>query len=152
MNKLKVDAIRSGTVIDHIPGGAGLKVLQIIGTNGKDVISLGINLASKTQQKKDLVKIEGKELLPEQVNQIALIAPHATINIIRDYKVIEKFSVDIPDAMEGLLVCPNPKCVTNSEKIRTRFKVVDKNPVKLQCCYCERIYAADDVNPRNRGI
>ena len=86
MTKLKVDAIRNGTVIDHIPGGAGLRVLNIIGNSGSEVITLGINLASKNKGKKDLVKIEGRELLPEHVNQIALIAPNASINIIREFK------------------------------------------------------------------
>lgn len=145
MTKLKVDAIRNGTVIDHIPGGAGLRVLHIIGNSGSEVISLGINLPSKNKGKKDLVKIEGRELLPEHVNQIALIAPNATINIIREFKVSDKFEVKIPEALEGLLDCPNPLCVTNAESIITRFNVTRKRPVQLQCVYCEKTYGAEQL-------
>ena len=147
MNKLKVDAIKNGTVIDHIPGGAGLRVLKIIGNSGEEVTTLGMNLPSKTGTKKDLVKIEGRELYPSEVNQIALIAPHATINIIRDFKVAEKYTVEIPKALNGLLTCPNPKCVTNMESIETKFNIIDKEPVQLNCIYCERAYFAEEVEP-----
>ena len=96
MNKLKVDAIRNGTVIDHIPAGAGLRVLRIIGEEQTRVVAVGMNLPSKSNEKKDIVKIEGIELKHEEVNQIALIAPHATINIIREFEVTEKYNVKIP--------------------------------------------------------
>ena len=146
-SKLKVDAIKNGTVIDHIPGGAGLRVLKIIGSTGEEVTTLGMNLPTKTGGKKDLVKIEGKELHPKEVNQIALIAPYATINIIRDFKVTDKYKVEIPKNVHGLLNCPNPKCITNMEKIPTRFKITDKEPVQLNCEYCERAYFAEEIEP-----
>jgi aspartate carbamoyltransferase regulatory subunit len=146
-NKLKVDAINNGTVIDHIPGGAGLRVLDIVGGSRENIITLGIHLPSRSGAQKDLLKIEGREIKPEEVNQIALLAPQATINIIRNYKVVEKFPVKIPDQVEGLLRCPNPQCITNHESVKTRFVITQKNPVQLQCAYCERAYPAAEVQP-----
>lgn len=145
MNKLKVDAIKNGTVIDHIPGKTALRVFFIIGEVEDEVVSIGLNLPSQTTGKKDLVKIEGRELSANEVNQIALIAPNATINIIRDFKVIKKFNVDIPEKIEGLMTCPNPKCITNMEAIPTSFKVKKAGQIQLQCTYCERTYPADEI-------
>jgi len=140
--KLIVSKIRNGTVIDHIPAGTALHVLRILGITGREgiVVAVLMNVESKKIGKKDIVKVENRELDPKEVNKIALIAPKATINIIRNYEVFKKYHVHIPDEIVGIVKCPNPTCVSNSknEPIESRFLVVSKDPIRIKCYYCER--------------
>lgn len=139
--ELRVKPIKNGTVIDHIAGGQALNVLKILGISGTTdaTVSVVMNVESKKLQKKDIVKVEDRELKEEEVNRIALIAPAATINIIRDYLVIEKRAVDLPDEIVGVVRCQNPSCISNtSEPIKSRMMVKAKNPVLLRCIYCEQ--------------
>jgi aspartate carbamoyltransferase regulatory subunit len=139
--ELRVKPIKNGTVIDHIAGGQALNVLKILGISGTTdaTVSVVMNVESKKLHKKDIVKVEDRELKEEEVNRIALIAPAATINIIRDYSVIEKRTVDLPDEIVGVVRCQNPSCISNtSEPIRSRMLVKAKNPVLLRCIYCEQ--------------
>jgi aspartate carbamoyltransferase regulatory subunit len=139
--ELRVKPIRNGTVIDHIAGGQALNVLKILGIAGATdaTVSVVMNVESGKLGKKDIVKVEDRELLEEEVNRIALIAPAATINIIRDYEVVEKRRVDLPEEIVGVVRCQNPSCISNTtEPIRSRMLVKAKNPVLLRCTYCEQ--------------
>ncbi len=138
---LRVKPINNGTVIDHIAGGQALNVLKILGISGTTdaTLSVVMNVESGKLGKKDIVKVEDRELLEEEVNRIALIAPAASINIIRDYEVIEKRHVDLPDEIVGVVRCQNPNCISNTqEPIKSRMLVKAKNPVLLRCLYCEQ--------------
>ena len=139
--ELRVKPINNGTVIDHISGGQALNVLKILGISGTTdaTLSVVMNVDSRKLGKKDIVKVEDRELLEEEVNRIALIAPAAYINIIRDYEVIEKRPVDLPDEIVGVVRCQNPNCISNTkEPIKSRMLVKGKNPVLLRCLYCEQ--------------
>ncbi len=139
--ELRVKPIRNGTVIDHIAGGQALNVLKILGIAGTTdaTVSVVMNVESSKLGKKDIVKVEDRELKEEEVNRIALIAPDATINIIRDFLVIEKHLVDLPDLIIGVVRCQNPSCISNTEEpIKSRMLVKTKNPVMLRCVYCEQ--------------
>jgi aspartate carbamoyltransferase regulatory subunit len=146
---LLVRKIREGTVIDHIPAGRALDVLKILGLSGQEGITIAVvmNVPSKKLGRKDIVKVEAKFLEPKEVDEISLIAPTATINIVRDFKVIEKRRVQVPGEVVGLLKCPNPNCVTNSkrEPVATRFKPVSLKPLKLKCYYCEETISEDQI-------
>ena len=136
---LKVRKIENGTVIDHIPKGKSLIVLKILGIDGSkdNTVAILINVESSKLGKKDIVKIENRELTEDEVNLIALVAPSATINIIRNYKVIKKYNVKPPKRIINLLRCPNPSCITNSgEDIKPKFRLVKEKPIVLQCEYC----------------
>ena len=140
MKELKIPLIKDGSVIDHITAGNAVKVLHILGIpkGTSSVVSVAMNVNSK-MGKKDIVKVENRELDPQEVDKIALIAPKATINIIRDYKVAKKHKVELPDEVIGLLSCSNPTCISNArEPVKSRFKVVCKDPPKIKCYYCER--------------
>jgi aspartate carbamoyltransferase regulatory subunit len=142
--KLRVTPIGNGTVIDHIPAGQALNVLKILGIDRttQATISLLMNVSSRRSGRKDIVKVEDRELKEEEVNKISLIAPGATINIIRDRRVVDKYTVDMPDLIVGVLRCPNPSCISNTnEPINSRFIVKSKNPVILRCVYCEQAIA-----------
>ncbi len=149
--KLIVSKIANGTVIDHIPAGKALKVLKILGITGEEGyrVALVMNVASDRLGRKDIVKVEDRFLSKEEVDRIALIAPTATINIIRDYKVVEKREVELPDVIEGIVKCINPNCVTNQprEHVKPRFKVLSKKPVKLECHYCGEVMGEGEIAP-----
>jgi len=146
MRDLKVTPIKNGTVIDHIPSGLALKVLKILGIseNVTSTVSVLVHVPSKMRGWKDIVKVEDRELNPKELNKIALIAPEATINIIRNYNVAEKHTVILPERAVGILKCGNPNCITNSrEPVESVFLVVSKEPIRLRCQYCDR--ALEDV-------
>lgn len=145
MKQIKVNAIKDGTVIDHIAAGKVLKVIGILNLPESDVVMIGMNLASNKIGRKDILKIENKELSQEEVNRIALISPHATMIIIKDYEVVQKHSLELPDYIEKLIICPNPKCVTNIEMIDSKFQIIDEKPAAVRCVYCEKKYGIDEV-------
>ncbi len=138
--QLSVSAIQNGTVIDHIPAKHLFKVIQILGLDKIDhQITFGTNLESKKLGKKAIIKISEKFFADDDINRIALVAPDAKLNIIRDYEVVEKKVVEVPDMITGIARCMNPKCITNFEPVTTRFRVVSKKNVTLKCHYCEKI-------------
>ncbi len=146
--ELYVKKIRNGTVIDHISAGYALDVLKILGIDGREghIVSVAMNVTSKTTSKKDIVKVENRELKPGEVDKIALIAPGATINIIRDYEVAEKARVKLPDSIRGIVRCANPACVSNAgEPVLPKFLVERQDPLRLRCFYCVRIMEKPDV-------
>ena len=142
---IKIPPIRNGTVIDHITDGQSLNVLKILGVNENNIdssISIGIHVTTNKEGEKwkDIIKLEDMELDPITVSKIALIAPQATISIIRDYYVAEKFAVKLPESIVGLVRCSNPNCITNKgEPVSPRFFVENQCPPKLRCVYCDRI-------------
>ncbi len=139
--EMRVRRIEHGTVIDHITAGQALNVLRILGVSGTSsaVVSVAMNVPSGTIGSKDIVKVEDRELKEEEVDRISLIAPNATINIIRDFEVIEKYKVELPDSLEGVVKCDNPNCISNtSEPVISRF-LVNKKPVELRCIYCDHV-------------
>jgi aspartate carbamoyltransferase regulatory subunit len=139
--EMRVRPIRQGTVIDHIRGGQALNVLKILGIYGttEAVVSVAMNVPSGYLGQKDIVKVEGRELIEQEVDRISLIAPDATINIIRDYEVIEKHRVDLPERIDGLVKCNNPNCISNTnEPVISKF-MVNKKPVELRCVYCDHV-------------
>jgi aspartate carbamoyltransferase regulatory subunit len=138
--ELKVPRIKDGTVIDHITAGNAVKVLHILAIpkTTSSTVSVAMNVKSKLG-KKDIVKVENRELDPKEVDKIALIAPKATINIIRDYEVTKKHRVKLPDEIIGIVSCSNPTCVSNAnEPVESRFKIISRDPPKIKCYFCER--------------
>jgi len=144
--KLKVDPIKNGTVIDHITAGKALQVADILNiANSEKEIMIGVNLTSKKMSKKDIIKIENREISKEEANTIALISPTATLIIINDYKVVKKFGIDIPKEIHNHIICPNSNCITNVEAVNTRFELANREPIEVRCSYCEKKYFIDDV-------
>ncbi len=145
--ELYVSKIKSGTVIDHITGGHALDVIKILGITGREngTVTIAMNVPSERFRSKDIVKIEGRELKPQEVHKIALLAPHATINIIRDYRVTKKQEVKLPKEIENIIKCANPACISNSnEPVRTRFYVDREEPLLLKCHYCGHMMEKKD--------
>jgi aspartate carbamoyltransferase regulatory subunit len=136
---LQVAALKDGTVIDHIPSEMVFTIVRLLGLEGMtNNITIGFNLESHKLGKKGIIKIADKFFTDEEVNRIAVVAPHVVLNTIRDYEVVEKREVRLPDCLEGIVRCANPKCVTNNEPMTTVMHVVDKENGVLKCHYCEK--------------
>lgn len=147
---LSVSAIKSGSVIDHIAAGSALKIISLLKlADNEKRVTVGLNLKSQSMGLKDLIKIENFFLSPTHAAQIAIFAPHATINVIENYKVAKKFQVQMPEAAVGILLCPNPRCITQSESIQTLFTVEENNSsILLRCRYCEKLFPHSDVREK----
>lgn len=144
--ELAVAALENGTVIDHIPTSALFKVASILDLqNIQSSVTIGNNLESRRMGKKGIIKI-ADVFFPEIVlNRIAVFAPTAKINIIKNFKIVEKYAVEVPHDLIDIVKCKNPKCITNNEPMKTHFEVVDKENMVLKCHYCERCLDKDDI-------
>ena len=142
---VKVSALREGTVIDHLVSGTALKVLSVLGMRFEGAVTIGLNLDSRKAGRKDIIKIERRELTPAEVARIALISPRATFSIIRDFKVVRKFTPELPTVVEGLVRCPNPSCISNANWVVTKFLVVRPDPLRVRCHYCERSLKKEEI-------
>jgi aspartate carbamoyltransferase regulatory subunit len=137
--ELRVSKIESGTVIDHVTGGQALNVLALLGIDGSTgaAVSVAMNVPSDRLGRKDVVKVEDRELSDAELDVLSLIAPEATINIIRAYDVIEKKRVERPERVVGVLACRNRECITNTnEPVDAKFDVL---PEGVRCEYCGTI-------------
>ncbi len=147
--ELKIKAIENGTVIDHITANKALHILKILGLPDEEVINVTVamNVFSRETGQKDIVKIENREIDHEELNQIALIAPKATINIIRNYEVVKKDKIILPNEITSIIKCTNNKCITNyeNEPITSKFKVIESQPPVLRCHYCEKLLKNEDI-------
>jgi len=147
--ELKVSAIENGTVIDHIPSESVFQVIKILNlTEYQNQLLIATNLDSQKMGKKGIIKVSNKFFRSDEINKIALVAPSATLIIIKNFAVIEKKQVEVPDYAEKIVKCFNPNCITNNEEITTKFTVIDKKELKLRCHYCEKITARDTVSFR----
>lgn len=139
-NKLQVEAIKRGTVIDHIPAQVGFKLLSLFRLTETDQrITIGLNLPSGELGRKDLIKIENTFLTDDQINQLAFYAPHATVNRIDEYDVVAKLSPVLPERIERVLTCPNGNCISRTEPVFSSFTVKQRaDDLHLKCKYCEK--------------
>ena len=140
---MAVEAIKEGTVIDHIPAGQGLNILARIQIRNADArLTVGLNLPSKGSVLKDIIKVEGWLFSEQDAAEMALYAPNATVNIIQKYKVLKKFPIGLPVEFKGIFPCPNTNCISHAEPVVTRFTVKEKNEnIQLRCHFCERSFA-----------
>lgn len=144
--ELVVSAIENGTVIDHIPTDVVYQVIRILGLEHyNDEVLIGNYLQSGKFGRKGIVKIKNKFFDKNEINKIALVAPMASIITIRNYEVVEKIQAEIPDHIDQIIKCVNPKCITNFEQIETQFDVVDKENLKLRCHYCEKFMTKETM-------
>ncbi|MDO4510566.1 MAG: aspartate carbamoyltransferase regulatory subunit [Bacteroidales bacterium] len=144
--ELAVAALRNGTVIDHIPSESLFQVVDMLGLrNVTTSVTIGFNLSSSEMGKKGIIKIADVEYPEDVLNRIALIAPTAVVNIIKDYDVVAKRPVSLPDQLFDIVKCPNPKCISNNEPMRTHFEVVAHAPLQLRCHFCECVAPASEI-------
>ncbi len=139
-----VAAIENGTVIDHIPADKTFQVVNLLGLQDiKSPVTIGFNYTSNKVGKKGIIKVTDKFFTNDEISRLSVVAPKVVLNIIRDYDVVEKKTVDTPDELRGIVKCNNPKCITNNEPMETVFHVVDKEQGTLKCHYCDK---EQDIN------
>lgn len=144
--EMQVAAIENGTVIDHIPSEKIFQVVSLLHLDKiKTPVTVGFNLKSKKMGKKSIVKVADKFFSDEELNQLSVITPNVTLCIIRDYEVVEKKTVTMPEELTGIVKCSNPKCISNNEPMLTRFHVLNKEEGILQCHYCNKEIALNLV-------
>ncbi|OOE40303.1 aspartate carbamoyltransferase regulatory subunit [Salinivibrio kushneri] len=151
-NKLQVEAICHGTVIDHIPAHIGFKILNLFQMHGSDQrITIGLNLPSSALGSKDLIKIENVVISEDQASQLALYAPQATVNQIEDYQVVAKLPLTLPEVIQGVFRCPNSNCIAHGEPaVDSSFRVLSEaDDVKLRCKYCEKVFSREIMTERH---
>ena len=137
--ELQVVALKNGTVIDHIPSDKLFTVVSLLGLkNSESTITIGNNLPSKKLGKKGLIKVADRFFTDEEISRLSVVAPNVKLSIIRDYEVVEKKEVIMPDVVKGIVKCGNPKCITNNEPMTTIFHVISKENGTLKCHYCEK--------------
>lgn len=144
--ELKVAALENGTVIDHIPSDKLFKVVEILKLSELDkAITIGNNFNSKRIEKKGIIKIADTFFREEEINRIAVVAPKAKINIIRNYEVTEKYEVELPSELCDIIKCNNPKCITNNEPMCSVFYIEGKDSSKAKCKYCEQMELIENL-------
>lgn len=144
--ELAVAALQNGTVIDRIPSSALFQAVKLLGIEKLDRhVTIGNNLESKKLGSKGIIKVADTVFPEATLNRIALIAPSAVVNTIRDFEVVDKRQVELPDTIVGIVKCSNPKCITNNEPMSTKFMVIDRNPVEIRCHYCNHTVAGKDA-------
>ena len=144
--QMKLGRIREGTVIDHVPPELCFKLIKILCLEDYgNVISAATNLNSKKLGKKAMIKISMKFLSEDEVNKILIVAPNVTLCIIREFNVEKKIKLSLPDEVRAIIKCKNPNCITNLEEVKTRFKVVEQDPLKIKCHFCERAFGKEEI-------
>ena len=141
-----VAALENGTVIDHIPSNKLFEVVNLLHLEEmKTSITVGYNLRSKKMGHKSIIKIAGKFFSDDEINQLAVVSPNVTLSVIRDYEVVEKKEVVLPDELRGIVKCANPKCITNNEPMKTHFHVISGEKAMLRCHYCNKEISLEHV-------
>ena len=145
----RVTAIRNGTVIDHIPSGQALRVLEMLGIGGKSSVpvSLVMNVPSKKMGVKDIIKVEDRELTQTELDRLALVAPDAHVAIIRAYSVAEKLTINLGTEVLNVVRCTFSNCITTNlrEPLPHRLKVISRDPLHIRCHYCGRPQDLDEL-------
>lgn len=146
--ELQVSAISNGTVIDHISSDNTFRVFQILNLDkAKNQVYMGTNLDSKKFGSKGIIKISGRFFKPDEISKISLAAPYATLIEIREYEITKKEKIELPQTIEKVVKCFNPKCITNHQDVPTKFKIIKDHHgrTKLACHYCEKTMAQEDI-------
>ncbi|MBR8702991.1 aspartate carbamoyltransferase regulatory subunit [Porphyromonas levii] len=144
--ELRVQAIKNGSVIDHIPVDQLQKVVHLLGLFDLPYpFTIGQNYLSKKLGRKGIIKVEEKHFTHEEVNRLALVSTEVVISVIRNYEVVEKIKVALPDQVKGLVKCTNPKCISNNEPMQGLYHVTDKAKGTLKCHYCNRKIEREEI-------
>ena len=146
--ELQVAALKNGTVIDHIPSEKLFTVVQLLGVEQmKSNITIGFNLESKKLGKKGIIKVANHFFADEEINKIAIVSPNATIIEIKNFEVVKKTKVSLPEKINGIVKCMNPNCITNHEAVTSRFTVMQQQDgtIKLKCRYCEKFTTGENI-------
>ena len=142
---LNVDTIKNGLVIDHIKAGCGPQIFHWLGLDNASFTSaLIMNVQSKKSERKDIIKIDN--IINIDYSVLGYIDPNITVNIIKDEKIVKKIRMELPERVEKVIHCKNPRCITATEKyIPQVFKLADREKAQYRCEYCDALYTAGTI-------
>jgi aspartate carbamoyltransferase regulatory subunit len=134
---MNIDSIHNGIVIDHITAGKGMRLYELLGLDKLDCsVAIIKNAVSRKQGHKDIIKIDAD--IRVNLDVIGYVDPGVTVNIIRDSKLVEKRTIDMPELLTGVIQCKNPRCITSVEQeLKHVFKLTDRANKVYRCIYCE---------------
>ena len=134
---MNIDSIRNGIVIDHITAGRGMKLYELLGLDALDVsVAIIKNVNSRKMGKKDIIKIDAD--IPVNLDVIGFVDPGATVNVIKEDRLVEKKAIDMPELLHGVVRCKNPRCITSTEQeLAQLFRLTDRENKVYRCVYCE---------------
>ena len=140
---LNVDQIKNGIVIDHIKSGQGIRIFNWLGLDKTPHnVAFVLNANSERMGRKDIIKIDNTIKINFDI--LGLIDPNITVNIIEDGKITGKIKLQLPEKVEDVLICKNPRCVSTSEKIPHIFFLCDSKHKTYRCEYCDELCSASD--------
>ena len=143
---MQVTALCNGTVIDHIPADKLFAVVNLLDIPSmSNNVTIGYNFESKKLGKKGLIKIADRFFSNDEVNKISVVAPNVVLNTIRNYEVVEKRELTMPDELHDIIKCNNLNCITNNEPMATHFTVSNREENTLKCRYCEKEININDA-------
>ena len=136
---LNIESIKSGLVIDHIRAGSGAKIFSWLGLDKAEYsVALIMNAPSKAMGKKDIIKIDN--IINIDYSILGFIDPNITVNVIKNETIAEKITLTLPEKIEGVIKCKNPRCITTTETYETQiFHLVDKEKGQYRCGYCDEL-------------
>jgi aspartate carbamoyltransferase regulatory subunit len=137
--------LNDGTVVDHLPPGSAPRALEILSLPRQGAVTVGMNVPSARYGRKDIIRVEGLELSKRELDRLSLLGRRLTVSIVKSGEVVDKVIVEVPDRIEGLLVCRNPTCITNVEHASTVFLREGSYPYRFRCHYCERVTQVQEV-------
>lgn len=142
---LQITSIKNGFMLDHIKAGMGVRIFRYLHLDKLgNQVALIINADSKKMGKKDIIKIENIEEINYTV--LGLLSPGITINEVRNEVIVRKIKPELPEAIQDILICENPNCITSQEKyIPHNFTLVDREKGRYKCEYCEQIINPSEV-------
>ncbi len=141
----RVAKLRTGTVIDRLDAGTAMICLGILGNPGDGIVTLGMNLPSKTLGRKDILKLENRVLTASELARVALFGPHAIVAVIEDFRVVRRTPLELTAVLDGVVSCPNPSCITHHDPVPSRIRVEEREPLRLRCHYCERRIRRNEI-------
>lgn len=141
---LEITSLKDGIVIDHIKAGLGIKIFNLLDlADLEDEVALILKAKSTQMGKKDIIKIAKTQDI--NLDAVSIIDPTATVNIIKDERVVEKKTLDLPETIEDVLTCQNPKCISTSERaVTSKFILINRQEKIYKCAYCSHIYDVEE--------
>ena len=136
---LNIDKIKNGIVIDHIKSGQGIHIFNWLGLDKSPyTVAFVVNAVSRNMGRKDIIKIDNT--ININLDVLGLIDPNITVNIIENEKITKKIKLKLPEKVENVILCKNPRCITSTEKyIPHIFHLENIEEKAYRCDYCDDI-------------
>jgi len=141
---LNIEQIKNGIVIDHIKAGLGIRIFNWLRLDKAPyTVAFVANASSSLCGRKDIIKIDNT--ISINLDVLGLIDPNITVNIIENERITKKIKLQLPERVENVLICKNPRCISSTEKYITHvFHLENRELCTYRCEYCDEIISTGD--------